>query len=90
VRQGSVTLLCKSLRGVCASNIREGGWKPVKTRRARIRKLMLVATLSTLFQTVVGVLSGPGAQEGEHLVRALEIWGSDSSGASLKGRMIVS
>jgi len=51
--------------------------------------MMHGATLLIFFQTGLGVLSGPGAEEGVERARALKFLVSDSSKGSLKGRRMV-
>jgi len=52
--------------------------------------MMHGATLLIIFQTGLGVLSGPGAEEDAERARALKFLVSDSSKGSLNGRRMVS
>ena len=68
-----------------SANLRAAGWKPWATRGARRPWIRWGATLFILFHTELGVMSGPGADEGEDLARALLISSAASARQSLNG-----
>ena len=70
--------------------LRVRGWEPYATRGASRLRIRWGATRCTLFQTELGVMSGPGADDGEERASALLISSVDSGGQSLNGSKTVS
>ena len=64
----------------------EEGWCPKRSRGPRRAVRMSGAMRCRDFQTEYGMVSGPGAEEGEHFVKAAEISSAERAVQSAKGR----
>ena len=65
--------------------LRAGGWKPWATSGARRSWIRCGATRCILFHTELGIMSGPGADDGEDWARALPTSSAARAGQSVNG-----
>ena len=63
--------------------LRAGGWKPWATSGARRSWIRCGVTRCTFFQTELGVMSGPGAEDGDERARARLISSAANTGQSV-------
>jgi len=68
---------------------RERRWKPWDRRGARRSRIRFGATLLMRFQPELGLMSGPGADQGEEQAKALSTSDASSAATSQKGRRMV-